>query len=156
MSLEIERKFLVVSDEYRKLAEPVHYRQGYLAVLPDKVIRVRISGDTSFITVKGRYSDTTRSEFEYEIPMHDAKAMLSDLCSRPHIEKKRFRIPFEGLIWEVDEFLGENAGLVMAEIELTREDQPFIKPEWIGEEVTYDARYRNSNLARNPFNTWNQ
>jgi adenylate cyclase len=154
MALEIERKFLVTSDEFRTLAEPVPYRQGYLAVLPDKVIRVRVFGNSGFITVKGRFSDTTRSEFEYKIPQSDAISMLSDLCDKHQIEKNRFRIPFEGLIWEVDEFLGQNAGLVIAEIELTREDQPYIKPGWIGEEVTHDPRYRNANLARNPFKTW--
>lgn len=156
MALEIERKFLVISDEFRSLAEPVYVMQGYLAVLPDKVIRVRISGNSGFITIKGRFSDTTRSEFEYEIPLPDAKSMLSDLCNKTLVEKERFRIPFEGYIWEVDEFLGENAGLVIAEIELTREDQPYNKPGWIGEEVTHDPRYRNANLASNPFKTWNQ
>lgn len=156
MGLEIERKFLVISDEFRLLAEPVHFRQGYLAILPDKVMRVRISGNLAFITIKGRVSDTTRSEFEYEIPMADAQSMLRDLCNIPQIEKNRYRIPFGGFIWEVDEFLEENAGLVVAEIELTYVEQPFVKPGWVGEEVTSDPRYRNSILAMHPYKTWNQ
>lgn len=154
MSVEIERKFLVRDDRWKVLGQGVLLRQGYLSSHPDRIVRVRIEGNAALLTIKGRSVGATRGEWEYPIPLADAEAFLDSLCERPIIEKYRSRIRFEGMVWEVDEFLGENAGLVVAEIELEREDQPFVKPDWIGEEVTQDARYFNANLLRHPYRAW--
>jgi adenylate cyclase len=154
MSVEIERKFLVKGDAWKSLGQGVMLRQGYLSSTPERVVRVRIEGDTGTLTIKGKSVGATRGEWEYPIPLADAQALLDSLCERPMIEKLRYRILFEGWTWEVDEFLGENAGLVVAEIELDSEDSVFIKPEWIGEEVTQDARYYNSNLLKLPYSKW--
>lgn len=154
MAAEIERKFLVTSDEYRHLAEPVPYRQGYIAIMIDKVVRIRTVGDKGYITVKARINDTTRKEYEYEIPLTDTLAMLNEVCADGMIEKYRYKISYGGFIWEVDEFQGNNKGLVVAEIELTAENQPFNKPLWVGKEVTGDPRYLNANLVLNPFTKW--
>lgn len=154
MAAEIERKFLVTSDEYRHLAEPVPYRQGYIAIMIDKVVRIRTVGDKGYITVKARINDTTRKEYEYEIPLADTLAMFNEVCTNGMIEKFRYKIRYDGFVWEVDEFQGNNKGLVVAEIELTSEDQPFHKPLWVGKEVTGDPRYLNANLALNPFTKW--
>jgi adenylate cyclase len=156
MPAEIEHKFLVKSTVYRSLAEPVSYRQGYLAVMPDKIIRVRTVGSKGYVTFKFRVTILTREEYEYEIPFADAEKMLNERCIGPLIEKVRYRIPYEGFTWEVDEFLGDNAGLVVAEIEVSHEEEIFIKPDWVGDEVTNDPRYLNSNLSIRPFNTWNK
>jgi adenylate cyclase len=154
MSVEIERKFLVRDDRWKAPGQGVLLRQGYLSSHPDRIVRVRIEGDAALLTIKGRSVGATRGEWEYSIPLADAQAFLDSLCEHPIIEKYRSRIRFEGMVWEVDEFLGENAGLVVAEIELEREDQPFVKPDWIGEEVTQDARYFNANLLRHPYRAW--
>lgn len=156
MSVEIEHKYLVKSTVYRSLAEPVSYRQGYLAILPDKAVRVRVAGDKGYLTIKARVSNLTRKEYEYEIPFTDAEEMLKGMCIGSVIEKLRYRILYEGFTWEVDEFLGDNAGLVVAEIEVSHEEEIFIKPDWVGDEVTNDPRYLNSNLSIRPFNTWNK
>lgn len=154
MGVEIERKFLVRNSAWKALAQGVLLRQGYLSSAPERIVRVRIEGTTAVLTIKGRTTGMTRSEWEYPIPMADAQAFLDKLCERPIIEKYRYRIPVEGMMWEVDEFLGENAGLVVAEIELESEQQAFAKPDWIGEEVTHDARYFNANLLRHPYTEW--
>jgi len=154
MGVEIERKFLVRDDCWRKLGEGVLLRQGYLSSAPERIVRVRIEGAAAMLTIKGRTAGATRSEWEYPIPVDDAQAFLDGLCERPIIEKRRYRIAYEGMTWEVDEFLGENAGLVVAEIELDSEEQAFDKPDWVGDEVTHDARYFNANLLRNPFSRW--
>lgn len=154
MGVEIERKFLVRGDEWKMLGQGVLLRQGYLSSSPERVVRIRIEDNVAVLTIKGKSTGATRSEWEYPIPLEDAKAFLDGLCERPIIEKKRYRIPYAGMVWEVDEFFGENSGLVVAEIELTAEDQAFAKPDWIGEEVTHDARYFNANLLRHPFSTW--
>jgi adenylate cyclase len=154
MSVEIERKFLVRDDRWKALGQGVLLRQGYLSSHPERVVRVRIEGDAAILTIKGRSVGATRGEWEYPVPLADAQTFLDSLCERPIIEKYRSRIRFEGMVWEVDEFLGENAGLVVAEIELEHEDQVFIKPDWIGEEVTQDARYFNANLLRHPYRAW--
>lgn len=154
MGVEIERKFLVRNSAWKALAQGVLLRQGYLSSAPERIVRVRIEGTTAVLTIKGRTTGMTRSEWEYPIPMADAQAFLDKLCERPIIEKYRYRIPVEGMTWEVDEFLGENAGLVVAEIELESEQQAFAKPDWIGEEVTHDARYFNANLLRHPYTKW--
>jgi adenylate cyclase len=154
MGVEIERKFLLLGDAWRKLGEPVLLRQGYLSSNPDRTVRVRTEGDQGLMTIKGRSVGATRGEWEYPIPLQDANELLERLCEQPIIEKYRRRIAFGGHTWEVDEFLGANQGLVVAEIELDSEQQLFDKPDWIGEEVTDERRYFNSSLIRNPFSTW--
>lgn len=154
MAHEIERKFLVTSDAWRALAEGMVYRQGYLSSVKERTVRVRTVGDKGYLTVKGITRGAKRVEFEYEIPVADAEAMLYGRCERPLIEKTRHEIPFHGLIWEVDEFAGENEGLVVAEVELSDEDQEIRLPDWVGEEVTEDPRYFNSNLIAHPYKTW--
>ncbi len=154
MAKEIERKFLVVGDDWRRLAEGTMYRQGYLNSVKERTVRIRTVGDRAFLTVKGITVGSTRVEYEYEIPVADCNAMLDGLAEQPIIEKKRFRIPFGGLVWEIDEFFGENLGLIVAEVELTSEDQRFDKPAWIGEEVGHDPRYFNSNLIAHPYSKW--
>ena len=152
MAIEIERKFLVVGDAWRD-APPVFYSQGYLNRDKARTVRVRIAGEEAFLTIKGTSVGARRAEFEYPIPVWDARELLA-LCEQPLIEKNRRKVLHEGFVWEVDEFLGENLGLVVAEIELPAEDAVFAKPDWVGEEVTEDARYFNSNLSRVPFNRW--
>ena len=153
MPKEIERKFLVVSDEY-KSSPRKYYKQGYLSVEPDKTVRVRVVGDKGFLTVKGRNNSISRTEYEYEIPVADANDMLDNLVKTGVIEKWRYVCVVDGKKWEVDEFLGDNAGLVVAEIELQSEDEPFTKPAWAGDEVSGDARYYNSSLSQNPYKNW--
>lgn len=154
MSKEIERKFLVNGNAWRTLAQGVLYRQGYLNSAKERTVRVRTAGEKGFLTVKGITNGVTRSEFEYEIPFADADEMLSGLAEKPLIEKRRFKIPAGALVWEIDEFLGENAGLIVAEIELPDEDAPFERPDWLGREVSNDPRFFNSNLVRHPFSQW--
>lgn len=152
--MEIERKFLVKGNEYKAAGESVIIRQGYLSASSNRTVRVRRYGERAFLTVKGETISCCREEFEYPIPAEDADKMLDCLCLKPIIEKIRYTILCKGYTWVVDEFLGQNQGLVVAEIELEKEDQPFEKPEWIGEEVTYDCRYYNSNLISNPYCCW--
>ena len=154
MGTEIERKFLVVGDAWRQGAIGMVYRQGYLCTTKERTVRVRVGGDKGYLTVKGSRTGVSRLEYEYEIPLGDAQAMLDTLCVRPLIEKTRYRIKHEGLVWEVDEFAGENAGLVIAEVELEREDQEVSLPAWVGNEVSMDDRYANSHLAEHPYSTW--
>ncbi len=154
MGVEIERKFLLAGEGWRALGQPVLLRQGYLSSDPERVVRVRVEGERACMTIKGRSVGATRGEWEYPIPLADANELLEGLCQQPIVEKFRRQIEFAGKVWEVDEFLGVNQGLVLAEIELASEDQPFDKPEWIGEEVTHDKRYFNSNLVRHPFSSW--
>lgn len=154
MGKEIERKFLVVGEEWRALAEGTAYRQGYLSTVKERTVRVRTIDDAGFLTIKGITIGATRAEYEYPIPAADANQMLDDLCEKPIIEKRRYKIAHGGFTWEVDEFDGVNAGLIVAEVELESEDQAFEKPSWIGDEVTGDPRYYNANLIANPFTTW--
>jgi adenylate cyclase len=154
VGVEIERKFLLKGEAWRTLAQPVLLRQGYLSTDPARTVRVRIEGTAGTLTIKGKNSGATRGEWEYPVPVLDATELLDTLCQRPLVEKYRRRIEYQGHTWEVDEFLGENAGLAVAEIELASEDEAFDKPDWIGEEVTGDARYYNSSLIRTPYSTW--
>ncbi len=154
MAKEIERKFLLSGDEWRAGARGTSYRQGYLSTVKERTVRVRTVGDKGFLTVKGLTRGVERAEFEYEIPVADADAMLDTLCERPLIEKKRYRIEHGGLVWEIDEFFGENAGLLLAEVELEDERQRLDLPKWIGREVSGDPRYFNANLIKNPFTKW--
>jgi CYTH domain-containing protein len=152
MGIEIERKFLVTGQGWRT-GSGVRYTQGYLNRDPVRTVRVRVAGDTGWLTIKGLSTGATRVEFEYPIPLADALAMLA-LCDGPLIDKTRHTFTHAGSVWEVDEFHGDNAGLVVAEIELTAEDQPFERPDWLGEEVTHDPRYFNSALAQRPYRSW--
>ncbi len=154
MSIEIERKFLVCGAGWKALGQSVSIRQGYLSTNPDRVVRVRIEDEKATLTIKGRTKGITRGEWEYAIPLAEADQLLSDLCERPLIEKTRTRIVYDGMVWEVDEFFGDNLGLVVAEIELESEEQLFAKPDWIAVEVTDDARYFNANLLRHPYSAW--
>jgi adenylate cyclase len=153
MGIEIERKFHVKSDDWRQLGEPVHYLQGYLVADTERTVRIRIAGEHAFITIKGPTDGISRKEFEYEIAVADATEMLH-LCSLPVVEKYRTKAIWKGKTWEIDEFKGENEGLIMAEIELYSPDEIFENPPWIGEEVTGDMRYFNSWLSRNPYRSW--
>ena len=153
MGIEIERKFLVTGQQWRQGAEGVPYRQGYLCRGPGRTVRVRVAGPLAFLTVKGPSTGASRAEFEYPIPKGDALELMH-LCEGPLVEKLRFKIPFEGHIWEVDEFQGANAGLLLAEVELARADEPISLPPWVGQEVTGDSRYFNSNLSIHPFQQW--
>ena len=154
MGQEIERKFLVTATSYRDLAKGTHYKQGYLNSQKERVVRVRTIDETGFMTVKGITKGATRPEYEYEIPAKDADELLELLCEQPIIDKHRYKVPMDGFVWEIDEFHGENEGLTVAEIELLSEDQEFSKPDWVGEEVTGDPRYYNSNLIANPYTKW--
>lgn len=154
MAKEIERKFLIKGEAWRALAEGTMYRQGYLNSAKERTVRVRTVGDKAFLTIKGITVGATRAEYEYEIPFADCNALLDDLAEKPLIEKKRYKIKQGEFTWEIDEFFGDNQGLIVAEIELTSEDQQFGKPDWIGEEVTGDPRYFNSNLIKHPFTRW--
>ena len=154
--IEIERKYLVNSSDYRSLAySKVHIVQGFLNSHPDRVVRIRITDDKAFLTVKGRsnLSGTTRFEWEKKIPVAEAKLLL-ELCEKDILEKIRYYVSIDTLIIEVDEFLGSNQGLVVAEIEIENEDDKIEVPSWVGLEVTGDIKYYNSQLSKNPFNEW--
>jgi adenylate cyclase len=154
MAKEIERKFLVSGEEWKRGIPGVAYRQGYLSTVKERTVRVRTVGDKGFLTIKGVTVGVSRSEFEYAIPAEDANLLLNDLCEKPLIEKNRYKVQFAGLTWEIDEFFGENKGLVVAEVELTDEHQAFERPAWVGVEVSGDPRYFNSNLIKNPYTRW--
>jgi len=153
MAREIERKFLVTNQDWRS-DDATEYRQGYLSLDRERTVRVRVTGTTARLTIKGITRGATRQEFEYEIPLGDANEMLTTLCRRPLIEKRRYTVRIGGLDWEIDEFFGDNAGLVVAEVELESEDQPFDRPAWLGREVTGDPRYYNANLVEHPYSAW--
>lgn len=152
--MEIERKFLVTGPGYRHGSGKKLIRQGFLSTDKEHVVRVRITGRKAFLTVKGMAAGASRPEFEYQIPVDEANYMLENLCVKPLIEKYRYKVGYKGFTWEVDEFRGNNRGLVVAEIELEYEGQAFSRPEWVGEEVTGDPRYYNSNLVKHPFCEW--
>ncbi len=151
---EIERKFLIINGDYKSGNQPVHIRQGYMLHDESGLARVRIEGDKASLTIKKNISVRSRWEFEYTIPIADAEMMLKKLCDTQIIEKYRYRIKYHGMYWDVDEFLGQNAGLLIAEIELETEEQLFDKPSWVGEEVSHDHRYLNARLAVNPYISW--
>ena len=154
MGKEIERKYLIKDDSWRECAPGTTYRQGYLSTVKERTVRVRTIDDKGFLTIKGITIGATRREYEYEIPTADANEMLDELCEKPIIEKTRFKIPHAGLTWEIDEFAGVNQGLIVAEVELESEDQNIDFPPWVGEEVSGDPRYFNSNLIANPYTNW--
>jgi adenylate cyclase len=152
MGTEIERKFMVKGGDWCR-QNATTYRQGYLSTVKERTVRVRTVADKGYLTIKGIANGASRMEFEYEIPRQDADDLLG-ICERPLIEKNRYIIMHDGFVWEVDEFFGENQGLIVAEIELESEDQHFSKPDWVGKEVTGDPRYFNANLIENPFTKW--
>jgi len=152
MAKEIERKFLLKKHTWpNEIA--MRYRQGYLNSTKERTVRVRTIGDKGYLTVKGVAVGASRLEFEYEIPIQDANILL-DICEKPLIEKNRYKVVEGGFVWEIDEFFGENRGLVIVELELESEDQEFPKPDWVGEEVTGDPRYFNANLIKTPYTKW--
>jgi adenylate cyclase len=154
MGQEIERKYLVSSDAWRVGLNGLYCQQGYLVTNINRTVRVRVLGNQGFITVKGNNEGIRRLEYEYSIPVQDAIDMLSQLCMRPLIEKYRYKRNYAGHLWEIDEFLGQNLGLVVAEIELQSIDQVVELPDWVGCEITDDVRYLNFNLAKIPYATW--
>ena len=155
MALEIERKFLICSDEWRtQVTHRELLRQGYLSSGSQCSIRARVAGEQAWLNLKARRSGMTRLEFEYPIPVADANEILDELAQGPILEKYRHLIPAGEYVWEVDEFLGANAGLIVAEIELPSENAQFGRPSWLGQEVTEDERYYNFNLAQKPYGEW--
>ena len=152
MGTEIERKFLVTDQDWQSHPS-TYFSQGYLNRDKNRTVRVRIAGQNAWLTIKGESLGPTRPEFEYAIPAQDATQLLK-LCDQPLIEKNRFVVSYEGLNWEVDQFLGANQGLVVAEIELSSADQTFKLPPWIGREVTDEPKYFNSNLSKHPYSRW--
>lgn len=154
MGIEIERKFLVNDDSWRPARRAVRFRQGYLALGPPVAVRVRIMGEHANINVKKATLDIRREEFEYPIPLEDAEAILGALCTGHTIEKTRHYVEYKGLTWEIDEFEGVNRGLIVAEVELEREDQPIPLPPWVGREVSSNPKYLNASLAVRPYTEW--
>jgi CYTH domain-containing protein len=154
MANEIERKYLVDTRRWIPSGAGELLVQGYLSTVPERTVRVRVAGPHAWLTIKGLTRGVTRLELEYPIPLDDATVMLRELCERPLIEKRRHREVFAGKTWEVDVFMGENDGLVVAELELASESEAFEPPPWLGEEVSHDPRYYNASLRRAPFTTW--
>ena len=154
MGTEIEKKFLMKDASWKKGAKGTRYRQGYLNSIKERTVRVRTIDDKGFLTVKGITVGAVRSEWEYEIPAKDADELLDRICEKPLIEKNRYKIAHKGLTWEIDEFFGDNEGLVVAEVELDSADQKIDLPAWIGKEVTGDPKYFNSNLVKKPYKKW--
>lgn len=159
MAIEIERKFLIHCDRWQ-LWKTIHhptgvlYRQGYIPTIDKRTVRVRVAGTQGYLTLKGPVHDCSRLEFEYPVPMADAMQMLDQFCRLPLIEKYRYKVDVAGLTWEVDEFLGENAGLFLAEVELSVRSQTVELPDWVAAEVSGDARYFNSYLVNTPYQSW--
>jgi CYTH domain-containing protein len=158
MNIEIERKFLLKNNSWKnnswkKNIQGTHYIQGYLSKEEKCTVRVRTAGNKAYLTIKGKTSGISRKEFEYEIPHQDALELLK-LSKTPLVEKIRYIVKYDNDVWEIDEFLGKNEGLVIAEIELNAENQYFEQPEWLGEEVTGQKKYYNSHLAVHPFSDW--
>jgi len=157
MAIEVEHKFLLANNDWREqVIRSVQFKQGYLSAKPTSSIRIRTSDEQAWLNIKSASIGTHRHEYEYEIPIADAKEILANLCTKPLIEKTRHYIVVNGNTWEIDEFCGANQGLIVAEIELSAIGQPFTKPPWIGSEVTHDLRYYNNNLAIHPYSEWRQ
>ena len=153
---EIERKFLVKDMSWKNEGTGVLYRQGYLSLDPDRVVRIRVAGDKARLTIKSRVSDLVRREFEYPIPVADAEEILKELCQGYRITKTRYLVKYAGHVWEIDEFEEENSGLIVAEVELSAVYEVIELPPWAGKEVTDDARYLNIRLCQLPFSRWNK
>jgi adenylate cyclase len=154
MPIEIERKFLVANSDWKNnISTATLIQQGYLNSTPKRTVRVRISGEKGYLTIKGKTINTTRAEFEYEIPLLEAQELIK-LCERPFIDKTRYEVVENGNCWEIDVFIGENKGLTVAEIELESEGQEFTLPKWLGKEVSHEAKYYNASLIKVPFKNW--
>ena len=153
MALEIERKFLVDQAKWTPTGQGIRLVQAYLSLDPNPTVRIRIAGEKAFLTIKGRSESISRPEFEYKIPVRDARELQKMAISNP-VEKIRYKMMYQGFLWEVDVFSGKNSGLIMAEIELESENQEFPRPDWLLEEVSYDGRYYNSYLSGCPFSEW--
>lgn len=157
MGVEVERKFLVTGESWRAgVTSSTRIVQGYLTRNDTATVRVRVAGERAYLTIKGRSSGIARSEFEYEIPRDDALAMLEELAQDPLVDKVRNLVPVGGHVWEVDVFVGANAPLVMAEVELAAPDESFVRPEWAGPDVSDDPRYFNVHLSREPYGSWDR
>jgi CYTH domain-containing protein len=154
MPHEIERKFLVDTALWTPQGEGVHLVQGYLSSHPERVVRVRIAGTVAKLTIKGKTRGISRAEYEYTIPVADAQQMLDELCERPLIDKHRYTEQIGAHTWEIDIFHGDNAGLVLAEVELASESEQIELPAWVTQEVSHDPRYFNANLLKAPFSSW--
>lgn len=155
MGVEIEKKFLLANDTWRKQVDKsINFRQGYLVGSEKASVRVRIEGDKSNLNIKGATLGVRRQEFEYAIPMDEAQELLSTLCDEPLIEKTRHYIYSGAHVWEIDEFSGDNNGLIVAEVELKDENEVFEHHDWLGQEVSQDKRYYNSMLIKNPYKNW--
>ena len=154
MKTEIERKFLVLNSSYKSLGKYEYCIQGYIRSINEPLVRIRIIGNKSYLTMKSDVNGITRLEYEYEIPNEDAQDLLKLFCKKTIIEKNRYIIHYKSTLWEVDEFLGDNQGLVVAEVELESEQQSYNKPNWVGTEISTDKKYYNYNLAQCPYKTW--
>ena len=154
MAQEIERKYLVTGSVWRATGAGVLIKQGYLVADKDRQVRVRVRQSQAFLTVKSKPVGITRSEFEYSIPLEDGNEMLQHLCIKPILEKTRYSVIHANALWEVDEFHGDNKGLLIAEIELSSDAEQIVLPDWIGKEVSTDSRYSNANLVRVPYCRW--
>ena len=156
MTVEIERRFLLANDDWRQQASaPKTLKQGYLSVEKERTIRVRIVGDKAWLTLKGYISDVSRSEFEYEIPLAHAETMMETMCPFK-MEKRRYEVKHGGFVFEIDEYSGDNAPLIVAEIELPSEDAAFAKPHWLGREITSEGKFTNAYLSRHPYSQWRE
>lgn len=156
MPIEIERKFLVKNNSWMKGIIPTYYCQGYIPTLNNATVRVRIGGNKAYLCIKSSVVSISRSEFEYPIPLEEAKDILNNLCAKPLIEKNRYKLKIGNLLWEIDIFEKENKGLIIAEVELPREDYKIDLPDWILREVTGNAKYYNSMLVKFPYSQWTQ
>ncbi len=154
MSIEIERKFLITGSDWQQGPQPSQYRQGYIFAEEKGVVRVRIIDQKGYLAIKSAPVGLKRHEYEYEIPFSDANAMLDGLCENYIVEKMRYKLKYSDHIWEIDKFTGCNEGLIIAEIELSDENESFERPPWIGKEVTQDPKYHNSNLSKKPYCQW--
>ena len=157
MGREVERKYLVKNALWRREADRgIEYRQGYLCLDPRRGVRVRLGGEKAILTVKGQSEGSARDEFEFPIPAADAEELLERICIQPIIEKTRYQVHRGDLTWEIDEFAGENRGLLIAEVETDKPPQQIPIPEWAGEDVTDDPRYFNTHLVKQPYSQWKQ
>lgn len=153
-TIEIERRFLLKNNNWRKqISHTQILHQGYLSVEKERTIRVRIIGNQAWLTLKGHISDLVRSEFEYEIPLADAQMMMDTMCLFK-IQKNRYLVEYAGYTFEIDEFFGDNAPLILAELELPSEDADYPRPDWLGEEITADGRFTNAYISQHPYSTW--
>ena len=155
MATEIERKYLIANDGWRDHTDAgIQITQGYMLSNDKSSVRIRVNGDSANLNIKSKTLGMQRSEYEYAIPLDDAREMLTALCDQPYIDKTRFHVPHEGHVWEIDVFAGENEGLIVAELELDSPDEAFALPDWLGKEVTDDPRYYNICLVTHPYKNW--